>query len=119
METSLIQALISLFSAIITTIGMIWAAVIAAQAKGSPPALPHDHTTTTTATPMSAVLPTHNQTARSRRSLLALVFILWGQLNIATGQWLDGGVALSAWSLSLIGQGLVMLLLGFWLLLRD
>lgn len=119
METALIHALSSLLSTVVTTIGMIWAAVIAAQAKGSAPGTPQNQTTTTTATPEIAVQPAHSQTARRKHSWLALLFILWGQLNVAAGQWLDAGAVLSAWSLSLIGQGLVMLLLGFWLLLRD
>jgi hypothetical protein len=59
-------------------------------------------------------------TTRWASTLLPLLLIAWGQLGIAAALWVDGAEAsLTVWSLSFVGQGLLMLLLGFWLLLRD
>ena len=52
-------------------------------------------------------------------SLKALMFIAWGQLSMLLPQVMDGTAPLSNWSISFVGQGSVMLLLGFWLLLKD
>lgn len=49
----------------------------------------------------------------------ALLFLIWGQVSIVIPQVVDGVAPLSNWSFPFVGQGLVMLLIGFWLLLKD
>ena len=61
----------------------------------------------------------HKSATALAPSLKALMFIAWGQLSMLLPQVMDGTAPLSNWSISFVGQGSVMLLLGFWLLLKD
>ncbi|MER2539318.1 MAG: hypothetical protein ABTQ26_08765 [Azonexus sp.] len=104
---------------LITNITMISIAIIQAIANQPPKPTPTNPGMATA--PVTAITSTisNKEVARRPAWRKALFFIVWGQLNIAAAQFIEGSSPLTAWGLSFVGQGSVMLLIGFWLLLKD
>ncbi|MDT3671813.1 MAG: hypothetical protein ROZ37_15965 [Aromatoleum sp.] len=111
--------LAALIAAIPATVAA-WRRPQSTQTGSAPPVSPSTTHDCAPAETNSTIATSSRPTARRPPSFRALFFIIWGQLDIVAGQFIDAGAGpLSAWSLSFVGQGLVMLLIGFWLLLRD